>query len=97
MPEYRKKPIVIEAVLYVGRGNVEPRGAVPDWIWDAFEDGTLYATNGSDPLLIETLEGPLTVRPGWWIIQGVQGELYPCDPDIFDATYEPVKNGRSES
>ena len=39
---------------------------------------------------IDTLEGGHVVCPGDWIITGVQGELYPCKPDIFDATYEPV-------
>lgn len=39
---------------------------------------------------IDTLEGGHTVCPGDWIITGVQGERYPCKPDIFDATYEPA-------
>jgi hypothetical protein len=39
---------------------------------------------------IETLEGPLNVSDGDWIITGVKGEQYPCKPDIFDATYELV-------
>jgi hypothetical protein len=89
--KFRKKPVVIEAVHYVGAGNVEPRGAVPDWLWDALESGTAQYTNGSDPLLLRTLEGNLTVSPGDWIIQGVKGELYPCKPDIFAATYEAVE------
>lgn len=89
MSRYRKKPIVIEAVRYTGRGNVEGH-APPDWLWEAFEKGIATATNGGDPLLLATLEGPLTVAPGDWIIQGIKGELYPCKPDIFEATYEPV-------
>jgi len=40
---------------------------------------------------IETLEGGHIVCPGDWIIQGVQGEYYPCKPDIFEATYEKVE------
>jgi len=43
-----------------------------------------------DPLRIRTLEGELIVSPGDWIIRGVKGELYPCKPDIFEATYEKV-------
>lgn len=39
---------------------------------------------------IETIEGTMRVNPGDWIIRGVKGEFYPCRPDIFDATYEPV-------
>ena len=89
MAKYRKKPIVIEAVKYVGGGNVE-NSDVPDWMWNAFEDGVLVATNGGDPLRITTLEGELTVFPGNYIIQGVHGELYPCKSDIFEETYEAV-------
>jgi len=40
---------------------------------------------------IDTLEGGHTVCPGDWIIKGVQGEYYPCKPDIFAATYDPVE------
>ncbi len=41
---------------------------------------------------IETLEGTMTARPGDWIITGVNGESYPCKPDIFEKTYEPVED-----
>ena len=41
-------------------------------------------------ILIPTLEGVMTVLPGDWIIKGVNGEFYPCKPDIFDKTYEYV-------
>jgi hypothetical protein len=37
--------------------------------------------------IVLTLEGEMVARPGWWILRGVQGEFYPCDPDIFAATY----------
>lgn len=88
--KYRKKPVVIEAVKYMGGGDVE-NSDVPDWMWTAFENGVLEAAaGGRDPLRIKTLEGVLTVRPGDYIIQGVKGELYPCKPDIFEATYELV-------
>ncbi|WP_342480024.1 hypothetical protein NST07_20455 [Paenibacillus sp. FSL L8-0340] len=40
---------------------------------------------------IETLEGVMTASPGDWIITGVNGEKYPCKPDIFKKTYSPVK------
>jgi hypothetical protein len=85
--KYRKKPVVIEAIQYEGKGNVVPRGALPDWLWEALEKGIAHSTNGSDPFILETLEGPLTVSPGDWIIRGVKGELYPCKPDVFAATY----------
>ena len=41
-------------------------------------------------LTIQTLEGCMTASPGDWIITGVNGEQYPCKPDIFEKTYEPV-------
>lgn len=40
---------------------------------------------------IETLEGTMTASPGDYIITGVKGERYPCKPDIFEATYDPVE------
>lgn len=42
--------------------------------------------------IIQTLEGPLRAAPGDWIITGLRGEQYPCKPDIFEKTYEPVKD-----
>ena len=44
-----------------------------------------------EPVAISTLEGIMLANPGDWIITGVKGELYPCKPDIFAATYEEVK------
>lgn len=58
---------------------------VPEWILDtdySFEEGELY---------IKTLEGWMHVSVGDYIIQGVQGEVYPCKPDIFADTYEEVQ------
>ena len=90
MAFFRKKPVVIEAIKYLGHGNVE-NAEVPDWMWAAFENGTLVPSNGDDPLYVKTLEGRMTVSPGDYLIQGVTGELYPCKPDIFEATYDPVE------
>jgi hypothetical protein len=41
-------------------------------------------------VIVETLEGPLRAAPGDWIITGIRGEQYPCKPDVFEETYEPV-------
>ena len=81
MPGFRKKPVVIEAVQWTGD------------ILDA-ETITNFAADDpigfqNDSLAVFTLEGLMTASPGDWIIRGVQGELYPCKPDIFAATYEP--------
>lgn len=85
--QYRKKPVVVEAVRWTGT-NTEEVGAFfgPD---ACSEWGDVEPREG-EPILIETLEGNMTAQPGDWIIRGVAGELYPCKPDIFDATYEPV-------
>jgi hypothetical protein len=50
-----------------------------------------YRYDGSEPLLIRTLEGDMTAMPGDWIITGIRGETYACKPDIFEATYERVE------
>ena len=49
-----------------------------------------YKWLGPAKLAIETLEGTMTAEPGDWIITGIKGEQYPCESDIFEATYEPV-------
>jgi hypothetical protein len=85
MPRYRKKPVVIDAHQWNGDD-----AALDAWL-DALgvEDGSgLYGKN--DSVCIETHEGTMTASPGDWIIRGVQGEFYPCKPDIFEATYEAV-------
>ena len=61
---------------------------VPQW-WKDRKDITVDVNSGS--AFIPTLEGVHEARIGDFIIQGVQGELYPCKPDIFEATYEPVE------
>ena len=86
MPKYRKKPVVIEAMLY----TVETRQEVIAWAQAQHtsidDDGAEYELR---KLRIHTLEGMMTADLGDWIIKGVKGEFYPCKPDIFEATYEP--------
>jgi len=87
--KYRKRPVVIEAMHYAGGGNFHNSGgALPEWLWEAFEAETITTTGGADPIYIATLEGRMEVGVDDWIIRGVQGELYPCKPDIFAQTYE---------
>lgn len=83
MAKFRKKPVVIEAVQW------HP-GAHVDGVTEQVHDAGL-GTEPSGFGWVNTLEGPLKVRPGDWIITGVKGEKYPCKPDIFAATYEPVE------
>jgi len=83
MPKFRKKPVVIEAVQYNDGEQPEELAA------DAAAGRVDYGDDGL--MRIETLEGRMIAQPGDWIIRGVKGELYPCKPDIFAATYEPAE------
>ena len=85
MPRYRKKPVEIEAMLYPGLRELHEALPVLNWL---DENGVNHTHEGG--LLIHTLEGDMLAMPGDYIIKGVQGEFYPCKPDIFEATYEPV-------
>lgn len=85
---FRKKPVVIEAVQipFFEKGS-------PEWLWDT--PNIIFKREGGRIIeaIISTLEGVMTASSGDWIIQGVKGELYPCKPDIFSASYdlaEPV-------
>lgn len=84
-----KKPVVIEAMEL----TAENREEVAAWCGGRFEPDDVYRLAGLTPdgsLDIVTLEGVMTANVGDWIIRGVQGEFYPCKPDIFAATYEEV-------
>jgi hypothetical protein len=79
---FRKKPVVIEATQFrAGEQDCDLAKYVIDGRLLYCEDGTA---------LVDTLEGSMIARSGDWIITGVKGEIYPCKPDIFAATYEPV-------
>lgn len=82
MPRFRKKPVVIEAEQLLA-------GMQGDLLAEAIVGGHAV-TDDLDQVIIETLEGTMCGRPGDWLIKGVNGEFYPCKPDIFAKTYEPV-------
>jgi hypothetical protein len=82
--KYRKKPVVIDAYQYTGKNGF----LIQQW-----SIGAVNAMENPEGFLeIETLEGLMVARTGDYIIKGVQGEFYPCKPDIFEATYERVEN-----
>lgn len=87
---FRKKPIVIEAFTVGSAWHLYPDRAaeLPQWLREACETGVV--TFVEDHCHIRTSEGVMRGDPHDWIIQGVKGELYPCKPDIFTATYEPA-------
>lgn len=78
--KFRKRPVIIEA---------------EQWSPDTRLPGVLLVKDSNGQVvqgLIKTLEGNMMVNPGDWVITGVKGERYPCKPDIFEATYEPVED-----
>lgn len=93
--QYRKKPVVIEA-FQLTKETRWSNQTWPQWMHDAWklkhdQVGALLPVpenRQSDDLVIQTLEGPLRASCGSWIIRGVRGELYACDPDIFEETYD---------
>lgn len=101
MSHYRKKPIVIEAFRW--DGTVGSADAIGRWsgtmAWETGKHphGWLHSDRveqlGQFALLtVHTLEGDIYAQKGDWIIKGIKGEFYPCKPDIFAATYEPVSS-----
>lgn len=86
-PTSRKKPVVIEAVRLEGDDTYSLNKIVEfvgrdRWMVDVVPNPP------APELLVETVEGTMRCRVGDWLIRGVKGELYPCKPDIFEATYE---------
>lgn len=78
--KFRKKPVVIEAIQFKGDENLIE--------CLSFLDG--QKAGGDDSIIIMTLEGDMRASKGDYIIKGVNGEFYPCKPDIFEKTYEPA-------
>lgn len=81
--KFRKKPVVIDAVLWDGN--------VSTLVDLGFYENTVSQDLLSKTLQIETLEGEMTAQVGDWIIRGVRGEFYPIKDDIFKQTYEAVE------
>lgn len=94
MAKYRKKPVVIEAFKYDGDlMDRDGRYYVPEWAQHANFDGVLYFDEFEGKpgeLFAKTLEGDHHVSVGDYIIKGIEGEIYPCKPNIFEQTYERV-------
>ncbi len=84
MTKYRKKPVVIEAEQFIEENK--------DRVFSFVTCNKAACQDDDDtPILrIGTLEGEMIASYGDFIIKGIQGEFYPCKPDIFEATYEKV-------
>jgi hypothetical protein len=95
--KFRKKPVVIEA-FQMTKERRASNTDWPSWLNQAWQlergtEGSLFPTEAGTrdgTLSIGTLEGNLLVSWNDWIIKGAFGEIYPCKPDIFTATYEQV-------
>ena len=85
---WQKKPVVIEAMQFDGSDNGADE--VHEWMGQTshLQCGAVMLEDGQWEVIITTLEGEMHASPGDWIIKGVQGEFYPCKPDIFEATYQ---------
>jgi len=104
MPFFRKKPVVIQAVQLNQKNwgqicDLIPKESFKNQVWVHPHDNSEYSITpipGFDPselrlgVVIKTLEGDMLGIEGDWVIKGVNGEVYPCKPDIFEKTYETV-------
>ena len=87
MSFYRKKPVVIEALQWTGQNLKE----INEFTYDSTRKMKFAESIvGGYDLIIYTLEGAMTASLGDYIIKGINGEFYPCKPDIFEKTYEPI-------
>jgi hypothetical protein len=94
--KYRKKPIVVQAQQWFKAGDHPRVENLPSLKYASIGFALGAKSNGIPPNRlgwIHTLEGGHIVSPGDWIINGIHGEFYPCKPDIFESTYEPVEEG----
>lgn len=89
--KYRKKPVVVEAIKWTGN-NYDKICKFCDKSYYGYENLEAQAKNLPQYLFIYTLEGKMKAEVGDYIVKGVHGEFYPCKPDIFEETYEVVKN-----
>lgn len=99
--KFRKKPVEIEAFQMTKKRRIDNRDW-PEWLnkaWnkDRGAEGSVFPTKKGDgdcdgTVSIRTLEGEMLVNFDDYIIRGIHGELYPCKPDIFEATYESWSN-----
>lgn len=93
MTHYRKKPVVVEAMQFFD--DAEELMAIQNWM--DMDLTVSYADKNDPKLKIETLEGVMNATIGDYIIKGVNGEFYPCKPDIFEKTYEAAHKDKDLS
>ncbi len=90
---YRKKPVVIEALQFTRESLKE----CCDFLGNDLEEWGMDSDDRGCYLLIRTLEGSHRASLGDYLIRGVKGEMYPCKPDVFKMTYDPVEGVSAEA
>lgn len=93
MSKYCRIPEEVDAVEYIGDGMVNTTdevSGVPNWVCRALNSGVLVYTNGGDPFICNTLSGPVTVYPGYYIVRFDDVEMYPYPPEMFKSKFEKV-------
>lgn len=98
---YRKKPVIVEALQWNGNNVIDIYNFLEDKNVETQYEVNIEGKNFyidfsqgqcvTGDLMIKTLEGTMKADIGDYIIKGVNGEFYPCKPDIFEKTYEEVK------
>lgn len=83
--KFRKRPIVVEAIQW------DNSMTVYTYLYHLTKKPIVSAFHPDESLMIHTPEGWMKANKGDWVIKGVNGELYPCKPDIFEKTYERVE------
>ena len=89
---YQKRPIIIDAFQLTDEQR-RAGGPFPDWALSALGMSTTEKIRNSERIYVNTPEGKMYVNAGDYIIRGVKGEVYPCKPDIFEASYDLVTGG----
>jgi len=93
--KFRKKPVVIDAMLYNGHNFFQLAG----WIRELGGDPSVInqLSDRSNVIYIQTLENTVEAYPGWYIIRGVKGEFYSCEPEVFELTYEEAEDDHTNN
>ena len=91
--KYRKKPVTVRAWQITQKDlstlNTSTPKTWPTWLISGWKMGIIYRRDGN--LYIKTLEGSsYSITPGYWIVRGVKGEMWPVREDVFGETYEAV-------
>ena len=86
----RKKPVEIECIKFTGNNISELKNFVCDALVMSFLQMDPWSEHSDPDFSIRTLEGDMKISEGDFVIKGVNGEFYPCKPEIFEKTYEVV-------